>query len=125
LTDERSVIKVIQLGEGRGELNDDEKAFGAELIHQPIPESAETEPRLNRGQQQAIPDADLIAAVKRGERISTEYSMHASVKPEGCPGWNHHWRTIVCDGANDQDVVECRRCGVQRVIPCNFDEEYN
>lgn len=32
------------------------------------------------------------------------------------------WRTIVCNG--DKDVCECPICGKQRVMRCNFDEEY-
>lgn len=38
-------------------------------------------------------------------------------------GFNHQWRTIVCN--NDRDVVECSRCGDQSLTSCNFDEDFS
>jgi hypothetical protein len=64
--------------------------------------------------------AEAIEAVRRGERVAGEYSIHAAIKPPICV--NHHWRTLFCDGTTD--VVECSVCGVQDVAVCNFDEEY-
>ena len=36
----------------------------------------------------------------------------------------HFWRVIECNGG-DTDVVECPRCGQQKQVRCNFDEEYS
>lgn len=65
---------------------------------------------------------EAIEAVRRGERVSGPYSIHAQAKEGGCPCWNHHWRTLFCD--SETDVVECSRCGAQELARCNFDEEY-
>lgn len=67
---------------------------------------------------------EAIAAVRRGERVKSEFSLHDTEKSELCPDWNHQWRTLFCDGG-DLDVVECRHCGRQEVAHCNFDEEYS
>ncbi len=71
----------------------------------------------------SLSEKDLIAAVRRGERIHTEHSLHAADKGDRCEahGFYHRWRTIACD--DDTDVCECSRCGLQRLSRCNFDEE--
>jgi hypothetical protein len=73
-------------------------------------------------------DREWIEAFRRGERVHAECSLYPEVKSGACTGREHpHWRTIVCgtdsDGA-DRDIVECSRCGCQREVGCNFDEEY-
>ena len=72
-------------------------------------------------------DSELIAAVKRGERIHTQFSLHAEAKSPCIldrQNVNCRWRTIVCDDSGE-DVVECSRCGAQRIAVCNFDEEFS
>lgn len=49
-----------------------------------------------------------------------------SVKP--CPPGQCVYRVIhCCDevSGDDRDIVECVRCGQQRNVRCNFDEEYS
>jgi hypothetical protein len=75
--------------------------------------SKEGEPAMNH--------KEAVEAVRRGDRAAGPHSLHAVTIPP-CPGFNHHWRTLFCDG--ETDVVECSRCGIQQVAPCNFDEEY-
>jgi hypothetical protein len=67
-------------------------------------------------------DKEAIEACRAGKRVQAQFSMYASEKPDGCPGWNHDWRVIACD--NETDVVECRRCGKQELARCNFDDDY-
>ncbi len=64
---------------------------------------------------------EAIAAVRRGERVAGKYSLHTTTK-EPCPGLNHTWRTLFCN--DEEDVVECSRCGEQGITRCDFDEEY-
>lgn len=70
-------------------------------------------------------DQEAIAEVRAGRRVAGEFSKHAEEKPDAwkttCPGFNHQWRTLFCDG--DTDVVECIRCGRQELCRCNFDDE--
>ncbi len=61
-----------------------------------------------------------IEAVRRGERVSGQFSIHTEQKPGPCT--HPHWRTLFCD--SETDVVECRDCGEQRLAVCNFDDEY-
>jgi hypothetical protein len=63
-----------------------------------------------------------IAAVRCGKRVSGEHSLHSEVKPGLCPGFNHEWRVLFCNNA--EDVVECYRCGAQDVTACNFDDDF-
>jgi hypothetical protein len=72
-----------------------------------------------------VTKAELVAAAGRGERIHTEHSLHRAEDQTACaPGFSHRaWRVIACD--NHHDVVECSRCGVQRVTACDFDEEFS
>lgn len=64
----------------------------------------------------------LIELCRSGVRIKTEYSLFdEEINSIDC---NHPWwRDIACDG--DYDVVECSKCGRQKVTKCNFDDEYN
>lgn len=60
----------------------------------------------------------------KGLRVHNEHSLHVTEDPSKCPNFVHaRWRTLECD--NQTDVVECSRCGQQRMTSCNFDEEYN
>jgi hypothetical protein len=55
------------------------------------------------------------------ERINSDQSLFKSEVPGKCPNGHARWRTVQCkDG---RDVVECSRCGQQREVACNFDEE--
>ena len=66
---------------------------------------------------------ELIQMAERGERIpKQDYSLHNFKKPGPC-SHAQGWRTIVCDG--NKDVCECSFCGKQRVMRCNFDDEYS
>ena len=72
--------------------------------------------------------AEAIAAVRRGERVTNEHSLHATAKVGEemltlCPGFNHSYRVLFCD-RGDEDVAECYRCGYQAVVLCNFDDDY-
>lgn len=67
-------------------------------------------------------DDEAIAAVRRGERVKGPHSLHNSEDSDKCPGYDHACRTIFCN--SDRDVVECMRCGRQKVTRCDFDEEY-
>ena len=65
---------------------------------------------------------ELIQMALRGERLPRqEHSLHDARKDIECIH-NGFWRCIVCDG--DKDVCECSRCGEQRVMSCNFDDDY-
>ena len=67
--------------------------------------------------------AQLIEMARRGERIPRQpHSLHDQVKPGVCISHHSSWRTIVCDG--DNDIVECYHCGDQRLVSCNFDEDF-
>lgn len=72
-------------------------------------------------------DSEAVDAARHGERVAGQFSLHAAALPTDemlkvCPGWNHNWRVLFCDG--DTDVVECRRCGTQQLARCNFDEDF-
>lgn len=60
-----------------------------------------------------------VIAVKSGKRANTKYSLFSTDSPNAgqCV---HTWRVIACDGT-EEDVVECSRCGRQRVVKCTFD----
>lgn len=65
-----------------------------------------------------------IEAVRMGHRIKVKQSLHERETPEACPNGVHgHWRVIVCD--NETDVIECARCGKQRLTVCNFDDDFS
>lgn len=77
--------------------------------------------------QQGMETSEAIEAVRRRQRVGGPHSLHAAALPveqmlKVCPGFNHQWRTLFCDG--DTDVVECYRCGIQDLARCNFDDEY-
>lgn len=63
---------------------------------------------------------ELIQMAERGERIhKQEGSLYDNEKPGLCM---HRYRVIICN--NEKDACECEYCGNQRVVNCNFDEEY-
>jgi hypothetical protein len=66
-------------------------------------------------------DQQAIDSVKNGGRATTSHSLHAAESVDA-PMCNHVWRTVACN--DEQDVVECRRCGRQRLAACNFDEDF-
>lgn len=71
--------------------------------------------------QKQMSPKDLIEMAKRGERIPRQpHSLHDERKDIQCP--HRTWRVIVCD--NEHDVCECLNCGEQRLMACNFDDEY-
>lgn len=61
-----------------------------------------------------------ISKALRGERITTEFSLHSMAKESCQPGY-HWWRTIECN--DDKDVLECSCCGHQQVTRCDFDAD--
>lgn len=68
-------------------------------------------------------DQEWLEVAKQGGRVRNRLSLFGKEEcPDLCQGV-HNWRTIVCDG--ETDVVECRRCGLQKETACNFDDEYN
>jgi len=65
---------------------------------------------------------ELIEMAERGERIPRQpYSLHDEEIYGPC-SHERGWRTIVCN--KEKDVCECPLCGRQRIMRCNFDEEY-
>lgn len=68
-------------------------------------------------------DTAKIEAVRRRERVDADCSMHDKEIDAGC-GYVHSWRVIVCDSTTDMDVLECARCGKQKVAPCSFDDDF-
>lgn len=71
--------------------------------------------------REELTDAIAIEIVRKGLRVGGRYSSHPSEQPELCPSGNHNWRVLYCD--SNEDVVECRQCGKQRLSACNFDDE--
>ena len=65
---------------------------------------------------------ELIQMAERGERIPRQECSLYDYESLGPCSHERGWRTIVCDG--DRDVCECPLCGKQKVMRCNFDEEY-
>lgn len=65
-------------------------------------------------------DAEAISAVRGGQRALTATSILAAETPD--PGCVHAWRTVACDF--DTDVLECSRCGNQRLAACDFDDDF-
>ena len=66
---------------------------------------------------------ELIEMAISGKRIPKQpCALHNSRKTMYCYH-NRGWRTIVCNG--EKDVCECPICGGQKVMRCNFDEEYD
>lgn len=68
-------------------------------------------------------DLELLEIVKAGGRVSGN-SLHKEEAPEKCNGVHSRWRTLVCC-QGEEDVIECERCGCQKVVACNFDDEYD
>lgn len=65
-------------------------------------------------------DEEAIAAVRAGKRAKVALSLFrepTNPEPHTCTD-----RVIVC--TDKTDVVECPRCGKQRVTACTFDEDY-
>lgn len=67
-------------------------------------------------------------------RIVGGYSMHDSFKPELCPGNGVRGlvsgcgsgRCVDCCGvADDRDIIECTKCGLQWSEGCSFDEDFS
>lgn len=68
-------------------------------------------------------DKEAIAACKAGERVVTDQTRESFPQtPTEC-GFRHFTRVVACD--DDQDVIECSKCGVQKLARCNFDEDYS
>lgn len=64
-----------------------------------------------------------IATARAGGRVKGGHSLFDVEMPEKCPASGHaNWRTVACD--YETDVIECSRCGKQRLAECDFDEEY-
>lgn len=78
--------------------------------------------------EEACPGATLpVGVAPKPERFRGDLSLHAEEDPSKCPGDNHAiWRTVECGGVagDGRDIVECSRCGQQRNVRCNFDEEF-
>lgn len=66
--------------------------------------------------------AEWLEIVRSGGRVTNHHTRHAEEDSSKCPTSHGVWRTLVCDG--ETDVIECERCGKQRIARCNFDEEY-
>ena len=63
---------------------------------------------------------EWIDAYKRGERVLSDTSLFK--ERLGIPTCQHQReRTVACNG--DEDVVECDKCGRQRLTSCNFDDD--
>lgn len=63
-----------------------------------------------------------------GGRISGGCSLHDEAKPDLCRGGHPgHWRTVDCEGyaGSGRDIIECARCGEQRNVSCNFEDDFS
>ena len=64
-----------------------------------------------------------------GGRIVGGCSLHVAEIPGGCQPYHHPCpapRCVDCCGvAEDQDIMECPRCGKQWTARCTFDEDYS
>jgi len=58
-------------------------------------------------------------------RVTGDFSLHAEHKPDLCTGDKcGPWRVVdCCKRHEDMDVVECAKCGLQKVVGCSFDED--
>lgn len=63
---------------------------------------------------------EAIEAVREGRRALTSTSLMNFETPD--PHCVHNWRTVACD--SDTDVIECAKCGMQKLAACDFDDEY-
>lgn len=66
--------------------------------------------------------SELIDIVRNGGRIKNEHTLFDAQLPHCPTGFCHIWRVVVCD--DPDDIVECRKCGLQAVTKCDFDDEY-
>jgi len=67
---------------------------------------------------------EAIDAVRLGQRCETRTTTHGLTPPLNpkmpC---QHFWRTVACNDLDD--VVECHLCGEQRLVKCNFDDDFS
>jgi hypothetical protein len=63
----------------------------------------------------------FLAAAKRGERIKPGMSIK-QFESEESHKCAHAYRAIIC--VDDEDVLECSKCGKQIVAACTFDDDY-
>lgn len=54
---------------------------------------------------------------------TTQDSIHEFENPDLCTKDHYYEKCILCD--NEWDVLECTRCGRQRITCCTFNEEYS
>ena len=66
---------------------------------------------------------EAIKTVRDGGRATTKHSLHETETPPSGGYCDHRYREIACDG--DTDVLECSRCGRQRLAVCTFDDDYD
>lgn len=65
----------------------------------------------------------LILLFKNSGRVPRQaHSLHDEENKALNCKHGHGWRTIVCN--NEEDVVECPDCGAQRLMTCNFDDDF-
>jgi hypothetical protein len=65
---------------------------------------------------------EAIAAVKAGGRCQTEHAVLGLDEQTRADAMCvHSWRVVACD--SDTDVLECSRCGRQKLVPCSFDDD--
>lgn len=68
-------------------------------------------------------------------RAGGDYSMHTAYDPEKCPktSSNPEVKKLSCGEARvvdcceqekERDIEECSRCGLQRSVPCSFDDDF-
>lgn len=68
--------------------------------------------------------------VWKNGRIIGGYSLHEEEMPELCPngflGYHGDWLFVDCgEVVEGRDIVECKRCGKQKSVKCDFDDEYS
>lgn len=70
-------------------------------------------------------DKESVAAVKSGGRCKNKHTIWGLEVPDQKLHFScvHNWRTVACDDS-ETDVVECSRCGWQRVCACSFDDDF-
>jgi hypothetical protein len=86
-----------------------------------------TTPTPTEGQEQK--KAKPAQEPKRLEngRLIGGYSLHDAVDPNAClRGHEGSWRCVDCEdlAGPGRDIVECSRCGAQKTVRCDFDDEY-
>lgn len=79
-------------------------------------------PAASASHDEELTNEIALAIIRKGLRVGGKHSLHERQNKDACPNGVHgHWRVLYCN--NEEDVIECARCGKQRIASCNFDED--